>query len=324
VNDLAARLRDRQGIDPVLTFGGVSLAIAAIVAYARMGDAGWAAFPLLLLVGIPCAALFYLALAPTDGLPAAAEPVPRWQVALIAVAHALLLVTLISVARVLGVDNPGPGTATWTLAVTGISALFFSERLGSPGLRLLGLLVIAAAVLYLVNWIDDNASTSAYRDVLLAEGVLFLLYARTLHGVREDHSNVAVTAGVVTLVTGATIGVFGGVTASPFLGGLGGPQNLGDNDGWELLLVAVSIGALAYSGWQRYRGTIYPGLAGLGFFFIAATVGNLWGWPVILAVVALACFWWALYGDYSFGARRPATPPTATPPPGAQEESSGM
>ena len=323
MNDVALRLRDREGLDPLLTFGGVALTVAAIVAYARVQDS-WAAFPLFLLVAIPCAMLFFLALAPADGVPRSGEPVARWQAALLALAHVLLLVALISLVRVLGNDDPGSGTATWTLAVTGVSALFFSERLDSPGLRLLGLLVVAGAVLYLVNWIDENASVSAYRDVLLAEGVLFLLYARTLHGVREEHSHVAASASVVTLVAGATLGVFGGVDTGSLFGGFaGGGEAVGDNDGWELLLLAVSIGALAYSGWQRYRGTVYPGLIGLAFFLTAATPGNLWGWPVILTVVALGCFGWALYGEGRPGTRRPPTPPSATPPPGAQE-SSGM
>ena len=318
MNDLALRLRDRAGLDPLLTFGGVALAAAALAAYLRMQD-GWAAFPLFLLVAIPCALLFYLALLPGNGVPRPGEPAARWQAALLAVAHLLLFVSLISLVRVLGDDNPGSGAATWTLAVTGISALFFSERLDSPGLRLAGLLVAAAAVLEMVHWIDEGASTSAYRDVLLAEGVLFLLYARMLHGVREDHSNVAVSAAAVTLVAGATIGAVGGIQLG--FGGFTG--DTGDNDGWELLLVAVSIGALAYSGWQRYRGTIYPGLFGLLAFLGVAAAGNLWGWPVILTLVALACFWWALYGEGRPGAHRPATPPSATPPPGAQE-SSGM
>src|SRR6476659_5886979 len=176
MNDLAMRLRGREGLDPVLTFGAAALAAAAYAAYARMQDS-WAAFPLFLLVAIPCALLFCLALAPTGGLPRAGEPTTRWQVALLAIAHFLLLITLISIVPVLGDDNPGSATATWTLAVTGISAFFFAERLDSPGLRLLSLLVVAVAVLALVNWIDSDASASAYRDVLLAEGVIFLLYA---------------------------------------------------------------------------------------------------------------------------------------------------
>jgi hypothetical protein len=255
-------------------------------------------------------------------VPRAGEPSTRWQVALLAIAHFLLLITLISIVPVLGDDNPGSATATWTLAVTTISAFFFAERLDSPGLRLLSLLTFAVALLALVNWIDSDASASAYRDVLLAEGVIFLLFARNLHGVRPDHSHVEATAAAITLIAGAAIGAFGGLQVSVF-GGLSA-GDLGDNDGWELLLIAVSLGALAYSAWERYRGTIYPGLLGLVFFLVVGAPGNLWGWPVILTLVALACFWWALYGDRSFGSRRPATPPTATPPPGTQGESSGM
>jgi hypothetical protein len=314
MNEVAVRLRAREGLDPLLSFGGVALTVAAVVAYERMQDS-WAAFPLFLLVAVPCALLFYLALLPSSGVPREGQPSARWQSALLAVGHLLLFGALVSLVRVLGEDNPGSATATWTLAVTGLSALFFSERLDSPGLRLLGLLVVAGSVLALVAWIDENASTSAYRDVLLAEGVLFLLYARTLYGLRPDHSHVAASAAVVALVAGATLGVFGGLDTSSLFGGFG-PTDLGENDGWELLLLAVSIGALAYSGWQRYRGTVYPGAVGLLFFLSAAARGNLAGWPLILALVALGCFAWALFG----GPGRPGAGRSA----GAGQESSGM
>jgi hypothetical protein len=313
MNDLALRLREREGLDPLLSFGAVALAVGAVVTYVRMADS-WAAFPLFLVFVAPCALLFWLALLPGGGVPADGERTQRWQSALLVAAHLLLFGVLVNLVRVLGEDDPGSATATWTLAVTAASALFFSERLDSPGLRLLGLLLAAAAVLALVSWIDENASSTAYRDVLLAEGVLFLLYARSIHRTRPEHCHVAVSAAAVTLIAGAAIGVFGDISFYSPLQPLGLSGDLGDNDGWELVLLVVSIGALAYSGWQRYRGSVYPGAAGILLFLSASVAGNLAGWPLILALVALACFGWALFGD---SGRR------GTPAPAGQE-SSGM
>jgi hypothetical protein len=296
--DDSAALREPRGTDAAMAFGAVALGAATAVAYQRMAD-GWAAFPLFLLVLVPCVALFAIALSPgpTGG---------RWQSATLAVAHLLLIGALANLVRVLGDDDPGSATITWTFAAAGISALFFSERLDSAGLRLLGLLVLGGAALALVDWIDSTASAAAYRDVLLVEGIGFLFLARVLGVSQREHAHVAVTAAALALIAGGAIGIFGEVGFGYFLGFDGGDSPSGEN-GWELVVLAVSLGALAYSGWQRYRGTVYPGLAGLVVFFSVADQGSLAGWPLILLAVAVACMCWAIYGTRGSSAenRRP-------------------
>ncbi len=203
MSDLATRLQGRDDLDRVMSFGGLALAAATAVAYTRMEE-GWAAFPLLLLAALPCAALLALALAPGLGDRAPAAPAPaapagpaagatgRWQAVLLAAGHFLLLLSLLSLVRVLGVDEPGDATFTWTLAVTAASALYFAEQLDSPGLRLLGLLFAGAALLALLSWVDDDAGATAFRNVLLLEAVGFALLARMLRPERPEHSHVAV------------------------------------------------------------------------------------------------------------------------------------
>src|SRR5688500_20315604 len=112
MSDLATRLQGRDDLDRVMSFGGLALAAATAVAYTRMEE-GWAAFPLLLLAAIPCAALFALALAPGLGQRAPAAPASpaapaapaasaasagRWQAGLVAAGPRRLLRSLPSLA----------------------------------------------------------------------------------------------------------------------------------------------------------------------------------------------------------------------------------
>ena len=67
MNELAARLRAQRGPDAAIAFGALALATGTLLAFARMEES-WAAFPLLLLLAIPCAVLFGLALLPERGV----------------------------------------------------------------------------------------------------------------------------------------------------------------------------------------------------------------------------------------------------------------
>ena len=320
MSDLATRLQGRDDLDRAMSFGGLALAAATAVAYTRMEES-WAAVPLLLLAALPCAALFVLALAPGLEEHVAAAPaqgaIGRWQAALLAAGHFLLLLSLLSLVRVLGVDEPGDASFTWTLTVTAVSALFFAERLDSPGLRLLGLLFGGAALLALLSWVDDDAGATAFRNVLLLEAVGFALLARMLRPQRIEHSHVAVAVAATALIAAATLGAFSDfqfeLFAPGFSSAVEGPP--GDKDGWELVLIAASLGALTYSGWQRYRGTVYPGLIGLVIFLGISADGSLWGWPLILLAAAAACFGWALYGNGDTTRPGAAPPREPVPPP---------
>jgi hypothetical protein len=50
---------------------------------------------------------------------------------------------------------------------------------------LLAVLFSGAAALTAVDWIDSNAKIATYRDVLLIEGAIFLLVARSLWETRH-------------------------------------------------------------------------------------------------------------------------------------------
>jgi hypothetical protein len=310
MDELAARLRAQNGPDAAFALAAAALGTATAVAATRTEES-WAAFPQFLLLAIPCAFLFFLALLPERG---ATEPElasireRRWRPAVLVVAVLLLAGSLFLLARVLGVDEPGPGTTTWVAALTGLLALALAARHDSPGLQLVGLVWLAVAFVALVDWIDSDAGTTALRNVLLAVGILFLLIARALRPTRLGHSHVAVAVGALLIILGAIAGALGDIEAGGLLFGLeGGAVELGDKDGWELVLVVATLGAFAYSGWQRYRGTAYPGLIGLLAFLVLTGEGSLAGWPLVLLLAAAAALAWGVLG--SGGRDRSQAPP---------------
>ena len=314
MDELAARLRAGHGSDAATTFGAAALAAAAFVATARMEDS-WAAFPLFLLVAIPCAVLLGLALLPDRGAaPAERELLRgrRWRVAFLVAGLFLLAATLGQLVRVLGDDDPGSASATWISLVVGIAALVWAARFDSPGLQLLGMLWLAVAVLAFVDWVNEDATEVAFRNVLLVIGVIFLLVARAMRPTRLDRSHVAVAAAAVLLIIAATIGAYGDTGIGYFIGFGPVGETPGDNDGWEMVLLLASLGALAYSGWQRYRGTVYAGLAGLAIFLAVTAGGSLAGWPLVLLVVGLGCLAWGLFAAQP-GPQGPAVSGSAAP-----------
>jgi hypothetical protein len=299
MDELAARLRVQQGPHAAIAFGALALGTASLLAFARVEES-WAAFPLLLLLAIPCVVLFEIALLPERGAGEEERVALRaapWRPAALAVATLLLAASLVQLVVVLGVDEPGDGTFTWVFFLTGFVTLALAMRYDSPGLLIVALLWLAAAFLALVNWIDSDAGTTAVRNVLLVVGVLFLLAARALRPERLGHSHVAVAVGALLLVIGAILGALGNIDFGGVLFGVDGGAELGEEDGWELVLVLVSLGALAYAAWQRYRGAAYPGLLGLvAFVGITAETGDLGGWPLLLLLVALGCLAWGFAG----------------------------
>ena len=311
MNDLASRLRAHPENDLTLAVAGVALGIASFLAFSRMEDS-WAAFPLLLLFAVPCAILFALALAPGnagDAIGTRSEGrLAPWQTVFFLVAVPLLAASIAQLLAVLGQDEPGSGTATWILALAAATALWISIRFESPGALVLSTLIFAAAGLTAIDWIDSDAGVEVYRNVLLAEGVIFLLAARSQWDAHHEHAKLLVAISGLVLISGATLG-------NEFeIGGLlGFSPSFEGEDGWQFVLIAVSIGLLAFSAWQRHGGSAFVGLLGL-FAFLAfnGAGGSLSGWPLILGLVALACLAWALVirpGQTS------ATPPASPAPP---------
>ena len=294
MNDLASRLRAHPENDLTLAVAGVALGIASVLAFDRMEDS-WAAFPLLLLFAIPCAILFALALAPGNARDAIGTRsdgrLAPWQTVFFLVAVPLLAASIAQLMRTFGQDDPGSGTATWILALTGRLRALDQRPLrvaGRPGPRHPSLRDSPGSPRSTGS--TPTPASSVYRNVLLVEGVLFLLAARSQWDAHREHAKLLVAISGLVLILGALLG-------NEFeLGGLlDFSPSFEAKDGWQLVLIVVSIGLLAFSAWQRHGGSAFVGLLGL-FAFLAfnGSGGSLSGWPLILGLVAVACLAWAL------------------------------
>ena len=294
MSELASRLRSYPSGDPTLAFGAAALAVATGVAFIRMQDS-WAAFPLLLLVAIPCLTLFAVALLPGQGgNPIAAAPDGRlapWQTACLLFAIPLLAASILQLIHVFGKDDPGTGTATWVLILTGIGAAVVSIRLQSPGATVLAAVAFAAAALTAIDWIDSSAKLATYRDIVLIEGLVFLSVARSIWTAHSEHAKQLVAVGGLGLIAGAVIGNAGNPAELFF----GFPSTGSSKDGWMLVLIIATLGLFAFAAWARHGGSAFVGVVGLyGFLIFTSPGGNLSGWPLLLLLATIVCFVWAL------------------------------
>lgn len=334
MDGLAARLRSQRGLDPGLSVAGVALAAAALSAFGRM-EGDWGTFPLLLLVAAPCVLLFAAALAPGREAPAglaadrlAPDRLAPWQAVFLIAGLVLLVTSLLQFVRVTGSDTVGSGGVMWTFGVTAAAAAWIAVRFELPAATLLATAAFGVAVLALVAKADSSASLATYRNVILVLGLAYLLAARSIRGTRLAHSHVLVSTAAFAIGLGAVLGIVGElnlgslISFDPEVSSSGSSDFLssGSSDnrnGWELLLLVVSIGALVYAAWQGYRGSGLVGLLGLAAFFTVIGDGSLAGWPIVLAVVALAGVLLALPPGSRAGPGPEADRDPAPAPPGS-------
>lgn len=299
MSGVAERLGGREHRDYVLAVGGLALFVASLVGFGRM-EGEWADFPAFLLLAVPCAVLLGLAVVPERlGARDAAAPVAPaapddragrpwrpWRVALALAGLVLLGFALAQLTLVLGDEEAGSATGTWVFAAVGVLAVLMARETGSRGATFLACLAFGAALISFADWVGDGIGVDAFRDLLLALGLAFLLAARLLRRRHLDQSHLLVAVGAAALLFGAAIGAVGEIDPFFFLG-LGGAEPEIGGDGWELILIAVSIGALAYAAREAQRGPAYVGVAGLITFAFVTEEGSLAGWPLVLAVLAV-------------------------------------
>lgn len=315
MDELATRLRSFPSHDPTLAIGSGAFGIAALLAFER--EQGWAAFPLLLLIAIPCAVLFAVALAPGrggGGIGAAPDGrLAPWQTVCVLFAIPLLAISIVQFLRVLGKDDPGTGTTTWVLILAGISAVTVAVRLRSPGATVLAATAFGVAALTSINWIDSNAKLATYRDIVLLVGVIFLVVARLLWAEHREHAKQLVPAGGLGLIAGAVIG-----NASAFAAAALGLNlfPIPGKAGWLVVLIVVTLTLFAFAAWQRHGGSAFVGLLGTYYFVVFTGVkGNLSGWPLLLLLTTVACFGWTLFVRPSRDSDLERIPAPTQPPP---------
>jgi peptidoglycan/LPS O-acetylase OafA/YrhL len=240
--------------------------------------------------------------------PAEGDTPRAYQSVLYVASVALFIDVIAQLSRVAGADaTDSTGAATWALLAVAALALGFAAERNSAACTLLGSLAAGGAVLAAVDWIFSPEGFATERWTLL---VLIVVYGFAAIGQRDRRPRHGVAlidaAGLAALTIAGTFllnGWFGE-------GGEGEAAFGGVAWGWELLLVGVGFGLIAYSSVDRQPGPAYLGVLNLIAFAILTSLeigdhgATLLGWPLVLAIAATFLLVIGL---------RPTTP--APPPP---------
>lgn len=265
---------------PLIASGAVVLAAGVVLAQLRL-DERWGAGWQLLVAAALAGLLLWLGLqAPArGGRPRAHESV------LVIAGLLVLLEALLWLADVLGVDELGAGTVLWIALLEGAAATGCALRRGSATCGYIAALAFGAAFLAAVEWVSDPG-VGAYRWLLLAVAVAFVLVSLVLRGSRPRHSELLVSAaGLAVLAIGLQALIDGLLGLFSPIGFLGGGPSLPAF--WELVVLAAGFGLIAYAAADRAAGPAYLGTANVGVFTALAATGDatlVW-WPLILIVL---------------------------------------
>lgn len=277
-----AALRPHPHRGDLIAAAVVPLTVAVVMINVRMNST-WAAGIHLVLTALACGLVLGM------GLLSEVEPdEPRaYQVVLYLTGLTLLAVALYRVAQVLGVHDPlaASGTLTWTAAAFAAFAAVPAWGRGSPVCVLVEVVAGGLALEAFVDWVFDPHGPSTGRYVLL---LLIAVYVAAHLQMRERRPRHAVqlvnAAGLATIVLALTF-----VGALPFAGVGGGAS--GPGAGWELVLVALGFGLVAFASVDRQPGAAYLGFAVLALFAIlvgrpGSDRASLVGWPLLLLLLA--------------------------------------
>jgi hypothetical protein len=274
--------------------GGVLLAVGVTVLFLRKSDT-WAAFPSLLVLALPAALLFGIGAAAAR----ATGAVARW--------HAVLMVTGVLLSTLafgqlwdtLGVDTSENEFGFLIFACVAALAAVGAFLVGAAYQALLAALSLTFAWLYLWDMILDEPSTNGFRWLLLILCVGYAAGAVALMSRDAPQAPELVTAAGIAGVLVGVLGVAEG--ASSLFGGLlaGDPTGEGGGQGffWDLFLLVISMGLVAYGAAAHARGPAYVGFVGLLSFALmqGAEVGAILegeqpdksfaGWPLVLLLI---------------------------------------
>lgn len=303
-------------------FGGVSIALGAAILFARKTD-DWAAFPLLLVAGIPCALVFGLGAAAAM----ATGAVDRWHAVLMVAGVLLSGLAFGQLWDVVGIDTESAGFGFLLFAcVTGLAA-FAAFRVGAAYQALLAAVAGIATWLFFFEMILDDPSAGLFRWLLL---VLCLIYAAAAFALRSRDAPQAPELVTAAGIAGVLVGVIAVAEgASTAIGVLffGAPTGGDEGQGflWDLWLLVFSLALVGYGAAVLARGPAYVGFFGLLAFAVFQGVevnallegeepdSSFLGWPLVLLLLGAAALAAGAAG------RRPppagARVPSRSPPP---------
>jgi hypothetical protein len=276
----------------------------------KEGGDGWAEFPLLLVLLVPCALLFSLGLGllgrgngakSSDG---EELPTPAWRSAALALAILLVPLTLGQLVEVIGGDPGAAFNRFWIFGVAAGLAAYTALRARVAFAALLAGVALLVAWLSLWDAIADP-SPKAVRQLLAVAAVLLLGGAIALRRARLPYSlEVATVAGLSAVAAGivGAISTAGRIAASREFGPFGTPSfgGIEQQEHWNVFLLLVSLALIVYGVGAAARGLAYIG--GFGLVVFVLTVGaelasraaderpdeSFIGWPLLLILLGSA------------------------------------
>jgi hypothetical protein len=323
--------RERSG-DLLRSIGGLLLASGAIALEIRKSSS-WSVGGRTLVVLIPAVVLYALALdlvgEPQRGPQVDAEP---WQSVLAVLAVILNSIWLVLFFRWAGLH--GSLVVIGGLGLTCISAWYAAWRANVRFAALLGALDIVVAWLALWNKLLGYQSGNTNRWLLMIIGAVLVAAAVGLARRGRREASELVTAAGVAGVLAASAGVFIDLVGFSFnrvvrAAGLAhsvGGFNARQNFFWDLLLLLIAVGLIAYGSRARVRGPGYIGGAGLFVFLfsiglqVSARIsgrpvsGTALGWPLALLLIGAAVLGLGFFGSRFIMATGRSSPPNRDPP----------
>jgi hypothetical protein len=281
VERLLAAVRPHPHRGDLIAAAAVPLTVGVLLTEVRF-DGVWGRGVLSVLAALATALVLGMGLlAPLE------EERPRaYQTILLVAGLALLALTILRLAQVLGEDSPlsAWGTVTWMGTLFAAVAAVAAWRLRSPICALTEFVAGGLTLLAFAQWVFEPRGPNTSRWLLL---VLILVYTAVHVRLRESWPRHAVHA-----VNAAGLAAI--ALAVSYLGGVSLPVRLGGGGhagtGWELVLLAAGFALAAYAAVDREPAPGYLGFAVLVLFVVLAgppsTSGaSLIGWPILLLLL---------------------------------------
>jgi hypothetical protein len=269
---------------PLIAAGAVLVTLGVALEEIRLHDK----LPIgvhLVILALAAAVIYGLAVQPRpEGPPYAFQSV------LLVAGLGLLFAALLTLADVLGADLGeaySAGAFMWTSLLLAGAALWPAAARHSSICALIAAVALGVGVLSFVDWCFGAGSVTTYRWLLAVLALGYALASLALRPSAPRHSeqmvNAAGLAVLALALTGVVPAVFGAVSA------FGGVATVLPN-GWELIVLAVGCGLIAYGAVDRVPGPAYLGVANLLAFLVSAGLSDdetLLYWPLLILLLGL-------------------------------------
>ena len=327
MNETLAGLRPAQR-DALRIAGAAAFAAGALALFIRKAETGgWAAFPKLLVLGIPCALLYGLGVGAIrlgrddETVPAAGERrAAAWRAAAVVLGLVLMPLALAQLVDMLGGSPEKSGHTAWIALAVACAGFYAAFGRGVRWGALFGGLALIVSWMAFWDAITDPSSTAVrWLFVLVAAALAAAAFALRSE---PEGPELATAAGLA--------GLFAGITGllnvpSNLTDVLGGDVGLGasgaqQHQEWDVFLLLVALVLIWYGARAPWRGPAYVGGLTLFAFIISVGVefsalysgegpsGDLVGWPLLLLVAGGGALLAGLYGGD--GERSPPPPPS--------------